>query len=787
MTSDYIENSSLGSSKKDNTYSAEAIQVMKGLMGVRKNPGMYIGDFESPDGLRKMLEEVVDNCIDEHLAGHCTEIDITIHADNFITVKDNGRGIPVDIHSEGISALEVVMTNLHAGGKFDKKTYEYSAGRHGVGISVITALSSRLDVYSSRNGHKYHMAFEKGNKATDIHIVENTYSTGTEVIFKPDEEIFGSLALDYNTVHCRLEELSFLNPKLVINFEDKRQNIFEKFFYQGGITEYLEKTLQKNNTNVIEKILYVKGNHINNNIKTEVECSFGWTDSKEVIRAFTNTVYQEDGGAHVTGFRTVISKVFLNYIEQNIKSKSKIEINADDVREGVAAIISIKLSHPNFTSQTKSKLSSQEARQAVEKVVGEFFDSWLDNNPKKALVIYENIKNNANIRRKMKDVKEGEKLDRNMSPKIHAKFLDCQRNNDIPKELFIVEGKSARGPVERSRDSRFQAVYSLRGKILNVEKSTEEAALRSEEIRDLFSIIGAGFGEKFNIEKIRFDKIIILTDADVDGGHIFTLVATALVKYGFPLLLNNHVYAALPPLYDVETKNGRKYVRDDKELNKILIEIFNEKYYVVDKNNCSIDVYEFLQKSLQLIEEMRRKIGYQNTSLISYLCSYNEPFSIENDLPKVFGYFKPGNWHVELEDDVANITYNSSYEKSLYQIKYDVLKYFIDNFSFGNIFPVTAYSNGKVIQSFNNFYSLYNYINDAARKNISIRRNKGLGEMQDEILGMTAIDPETRVLLSLKVNNKEEVQEFTSNIIGKDVRFRKKLIEENAGFTPLDI
>ncbi len=570
--------------KKDSKtrYTAQDIKVLEGLEAVRKRPAMYIGDT-SFRGFHHLLWEVIDNSIDEALAGYATKIEVILHNDGSAEVRDNGRGIPVDIHpSYNISALELVLTKLHAGGKFDTKAYKVSGGLHGVGISVVNALSEYLDVKIKRDGKIWHMRFKKGEKEKDLEIIGETKEIGTIIRFKPDKDIFKNLEFDYKYIKGRAKELAYLNKNLQITLEDRRTGKKETFVYNEGIVQYLDE-LVKYKQKVIERPIYFSERQEG----AEVEIAFLYVlEDYNIIRGYVNNIHTIEGGTHITGFLQALTKTIKSYIN-HLKIKTKYEIEGDDIKEGLVAIISLKLPQPEFEGQTKTKLGSREGRTIVYNATSKHLEEYFDRHNDDLKKIIERVLKAAEARIAAKKARELVKRKSALeSFDLPGKLSDCSTKDKEKAELFIVEGESAGGSAKLARDRNFQAVLPLKGKIINVEKNTMLKVLKNEEIRTLISAIGTGIGENFDINKLRYGKIIIMTDADVDGAHIRTLILTFFYRYLPKLIEEGRVYLALPPLYKIKTSNNEiYYVYSDKEKEELIkrLEKSNKKISEVQR------------------------------------------------------------------------------------------------------------------------------------------------------------------------------------------------------------
>ncbi len=559
-------------------YTADEIQVLTGLDPVRKRPGMYIGST-GPRGLHQLVYEVIDNSIDEALAGVCDSIKVTIYEDNSISVEDNGSGIPVEIHPQtGKSTVETVLTILHAGGKFNNGAYKVSGGLHGVGVSVVNALSEKLICEVKRDGKRYIQKFSRGLPITDLEVVGDTKETGTTISFKPDSEIFEEIEFKLETLEYRFREMAFLNKGIKISLEDKRNNVKEAFHYEGGIKAFVEY-INRNKTPIHEEIIYFE-------VKKEdtiVELAMQYTDSyAENIFTFANNINTQEGGTHLSGFRSALTRTINDYSRRNNYLKEKDDnLQGDDIREGLTAVLSVKLMEPQFEGQTKTKLGNSETRGIVDSLVSEELDKFLEENPNSAKSIIEKAIKASKAREAARKARELSRkrsiLDNTTLP---GKLADCQSNDSEITEIFIVEGDSAGGSAKQGREREYQAILPLRGKILNVEKASLDRVLGFEEIKAMITAFGTGIGSEFDIEKIRYGKIIIMTDADVDGAHIRTLLLTFFYRYMKPLVENGHIYIAQPPLYKVTKGKTIHYAFSDNELEKLLSEIGRSNYTI---------------------------------------------------------------------------------------------------------------------------------------------------------------------------------------------------------------
>ncbi len=560
---------------KDTHYTAEDIQVLEGLEAVRRRPGMYIGSTDVR-GLHHLVYEVVDNAVDEALAGFCNRIEVTIHEDNSVTVVDNGRGIPVGIHPKtGKPALEVVMTMLHAGGKFGGEGYKVASGLHGVGVSAVNALSEWMKVWVVREGYKYFQEYRRGKPLTPVQKIGKAKGSGTTVVFKPDATIFTTLDFRFDTLAQRFREIAFLTKGLTIKLVDERGTGREiSFYFEGGIASFV-RYLNKNRTVLHDPFFVSK--QVNS---THVEAAIQYTDGySESVYAFANNINTVDGGTHLTGFRSALTRTLNDYARKNgLLKDNESNFTGDDVRQGLTAILSVKLREPQFESQTKAKLGNAEVKGQVESVVGEAFSQWLETHPKEAKAIITKCHTAARARlaaRAARDLVIRKSALESMT--LPGKLADCSERDPSKTEIFIVEGDSAGGSAKQGRDRRFQAILPLRGKILNVEKARLDRALDNKEIQALITALGTGIGDDFDLKNLRYHRVIIMTDADVDGAHITTLLLTFFFRYMQPLIEAGHLYLAQPPLYQVKYGNKRTYVYSDQELQKILDSLDGQK------------------------------------------------------------------------------------------------------------------------------------------------------------------------------------------------------------------
>ena len=789
----------------NNNYDADSIKVLKGLEAVKKRPGMYIGDTDDGSGLHHMVYEVVDNCVDEALAGYCSEISVSLFDESIVTVKDNGRGIPTDIHpEEGISAAEVIMTQLHAGGKFDQNSYKVSGGLHGVGISVVNALSEYLKLTIWRDGKEHSAIFNNGDTTKKLEIVgTSNVTTGTEVTFQPSTDIFTNINFNFKTLESRLRELAFLNAGLKIKLIDNRNNQLKKLdmLYEGGVSEFV-KFIDKSRAPLISKPIFISGQRDN----IQIDTALWWNDGyNENVFPFTNNIPQRDGGTHLAGLRGALTRTINSYFTQKITSKKeKISLSGDDSREGLTCVLSIKVPDPKFSSQTKDKLVSSEVRPAVESFLSEKISEWFEENPAEAKIVISKIVESALAREAARKARE---LTRRKSAldvaNLPGKLADCQEKDPTKSELFIVEGDSAGGSAKQGRTRVNQAVLPLRGKILNVEKARTDRMLSSQEIGTLITALGTGIADDFNIEKLRYHKIIIMTDADVDGAHIRTLLLTFFYRRMQDLLKAGFLYIAQPPLYKVNKGKSEVYLKDDLALQNYLIDMGIEDSSL-NINNGTIVAGSDLQRVVNLTKKIKKILESFPSNIPSFIF---EQVAMAGALSKNF-----------LEDDTIKVENNiskrlddisSEYEKgwickytkekdleiyrtlrgvkNIYLIENDLLQKkeasLLDSLSndmleiFDKEVVFTKKDKTFKLHSPSEFLNL---ILKQGEKGLSLQRYKGLGEMNADQLWETTLDPDSRTLLQVKIEQSAEEGTTFSDLMGDDVEPRRLFIQEQA-------
>jgi len=748
------------------SYAAENIKVLKGLEAVRKRPGMYIGDT-SVKGLHHLIYEVVDNSIDEAMAGFANEIKIKINKDGSATISDNGRGIPVDIHpQEKIPAATVVLTVLHAGGKFDNKTYKVSGGLHGVGVSVVNALSKKLIMTIKRDGKIYRQEFQKGKPISDLEVIGNTNRTGTTIQFWPDDEIFETVEFKSDILLKRFKELAYLNPNITIYFENENDGVKEVFHFEGGIRDFV-KTLTKKD--LLTEVIYYNEQYSDKEKSLDIEVSLCYDSGyDEKVLSFVNNIKTPDGGTHESGFKAGLSKAVINYINKNMKLKENIKITGDDVKEGLNAIVSVKMSEPQFEGQTKGKLGSSYVKAIVQKVTYEYLTRYFEENPNTIKIIAEKAIAAAKSRIAAKKARDLTRKQAKIGVgTLPGKLADCQSKNPDESELYLVEGDSAGGSAKQGRDRYFQAILPLRGKILNTQKSSDAKVLSSEEIKNIITALGTGIGDDFNVERIRYKKIIIMTDADVDGSHIQTLIMTFFFNHLQEIIEKGYLYIAQPPLYRYKKGKIEKYLKDDKALNEFLI----------DQGINSIEI-EGVGKPE--IRELLKNAAYYKILLEKLTNRFNIPevirFLIENgDLNKLEDYLKKFGFSIISKH---NNHYYIQTNRGLEEITIDdkLLNHSLFNEAKKTYEKLKEYE--ELVKG--DYLELLNEVIKKARKGAHIQRYKGLGEMNPDQLWDTTMDPENRTLIQVTLEDAENAAKHFELFMGNEVAPRREYIQANA-------
>ena len=806
------------------SYDESSIQQLEGLEAVRKRPGMYIGDTSDGTGLHHMVFEVVDNAIDEALAGHCDDIKIIIHGDNSISVTDNGRGIPVGIKFDDKfepkrSAAEIVMTVLHAGGKFNQNSYKVSGGLHGVGVSCVNGLSEWLKLTICRDGKKYGLEFNRGAvkdrqveiqngiEVSPVRDLGETKKRGTEVHFLADKEIFGNVEFHYEILAKRLRELSFLNNGVRIELIDQRTGKSENFVHSGGVRGFVEY-MNKSKSVLHPKPFYAEGTSGN----VAIEVSMQWNDSySEVVQCFTNNIPQRDGGTHLTGLRMAMTRVINKYIEENdLAKKAKVETSGDDMREGLTCVLSVKVPEPKFSSQTKDKLVSSEVQPAVNEIVSQKLADYLLENPVDAKIICGKIVEAARARdaaRKARELTRRKGVLDGMG--LPGKLADCQEKDPALSELYLVEGDSAGGSAKQGRDRKFQAILPLKGKILNVEKARFEKLIASQEIATLITVLGTGIGkDEYSADKLRYHRIIIMTDADVDGSHIRTLLLTFFYRQMPELVERGHIYIAQPPLYKIKQGRDERYLKDDHELkNYMLKSALNNAvlHPAVDAAPIQTEALEKIAKEYFLAEAVIDRLSrftapeathallglptlslndeqqaHKSAQLLEAACGGNIKVRVEAD--------EVGELRLRLEK-LYHGNYSVSYldREFLQGSDYVQIRQTAQVLE-GLITPTAYIARGEQKRAVSSFKLAIEWLLEEAKKGVNIQRYKGLGEMNPDQLWETTMDVKNRILLKVRIEDVIAADEIFTTLMGDVVEPRRAFIEQNAlGVKNLDV
>ena len=798
-----------------NAYGADSIKMLKGLEAVRKRPGMYIGDTSDGTGLHHMVFEVVDNAIDDSLAGHCDEIVVTIHADNSISVTDNGRGIPTDIHKDdefGRSAAEIVLTELHAGGKFDQNSYKVSGGLHGVGVSCVNALSSWLRLTVRRDGKVFQMEFHRGERVAPLAVTGTTEKRGTEVHFLADTEIFNNVEYHYEILSKRLRELSFLNHGVKIRLVDQRQGKEENFAFSGGVKGFVEY-INRSKTVLHPNIFSVATESNAGGSLVGVEIAMQWNDGySEQVLCFTNNIPQRDGGTHLTGLRAAMTRIINKYIADNeLAKKAKVETTGDDMREGLTCVLSVKVPEPKFSSQTKDKLVSSEVRPAVEEAVARTLETWLLENPVDAKALCSKVVEAARAREAARKARE---MTRRKSvlegAGLPGKLADCQEKDPALCEIYIVEGDSAGGSAKQGRDRKFQAILPLRGKVLNVEKARFDRLIASEQITTLITALGTSIGPDFNIDKLRYHRIIIMTDADVDGAHIRTLLLTLLYRQMPVLVERGHVYIAQPPLYKVRVGKDERYLKDEVEESLYMMQLALKDAQLIPSEGAAAITGDALAELARqyvtadgVIHRLGRFMDVPTLSAIvggvtvaldteeqaqeaarSLQAALHDPL-LPHDVEVTPEYFAPSEKYrlVIRRRHHGNIRATVIDADFVAGPDYSVLARAAATFQglIGKGALVARGEGEKRKESpISDFREAIQWLRAEAERSVSKQRYKGLGEMNPEQLWETTMDPNVRRLLRVQIEDAIAADQIFMTLMGDDVEPRREFIETHA-------